>query len=307
MSHCFGIVGHGVVGSLLSRLLCHHGARVLSYDCLLDSPETASVMQKKIADDGCDACNLADVIGGSDYILSVVTPQSCREIADCASRLLHRHQVFVDLTSTSPAVKRGVGAIVTNGGAKFVEGVILGAVSPFTSPVILLGGPDGESAASIFQQYGLAARFYSAEVGRAAAFKMLRSIFSKGIEALLVETLVAARRAGLRDEVWEEILATLSTGKVEETLETWIRSHAHSAQRRCHEMQEASRFLDEIGIRHVLPRASGQVFARSFELGVSKAFPQEPESFREVIEYLEQQERAVPRPVEQRGDGGPYP
>jgi 3-hydroxyisobutyrate dehydrogenase len=300
MSHCFGIVGHGVVGSLLSRLLRHNGARVLSYDRLLDYPETASIMQKKIEDDGGEACSLADVIGESDYILSVVTPQSCREIADCVSRLLHGRHVFVDLTSTSPAVKRMIGAIVTNGGAKFVEGVILGAVSSSTSPVILLGGPAGESAASVFQQYGLAARFYSQEIGRASAFKMLRSIFSKGIEAVLVETLVAARRAGLLDEVWEEILATLSTGKVEGVLETWIRSHAHSAQRRRHEMQEVSRFLEEIGIQLVLPRASGQVFARSFELGVSKAFPQEPESFRDVIEYLEQQGGTVPRP----GDAG---
>jgi 3-hydroxyisobutyrate dehydrogenase len=287
MAHCFGIVGHGVVGSVFSRILCNHGVRVLSYDCLLDCPETASAMRKKIEDDGSMACSLADVLSGSDYILSVVTPQSCREIADRVSRLLHGHQVFVDLTSTSPAVKRGVGAIVTNGGATFVEGVILGAVSSFTAPVILLGGPAGESAASVFQRYGLAARFYSPEIGRAAAFKMLRSIFSKGVEAVLVETLVAARRAGLMDEVWEEILATLSTGKVEGTLETWIRSHARSAQRRCHEMQDVSRFLEEIGIQLVLPRASGQVFARSSELGVSKAFPQEPESFREVIEYLE--------------------
>jgi 3-hydroxyisobutyrate dehydrogenase-like beta-hydroxyacid dehydrogenase len=290
MQHCFGIVGHGVVGSLFSRLLCHHGARVLSYDCLLDRPDTASLMQKKIEDDGSKACSLAEVLAASDYILSVVTPQSCREIADCVSRSLRGGQVFVDLTSTSPAVKRRIGAIVTNSGAKFVEGVILGAVSSFTSPVILLGGPASKGAASVFQQYGLAARFYSLEIGRASAFKMLRSIFSKGIEAVLVETLVAARRAGLLDEIWEEIRTTLSTGKVESTLQTWIRSHARSAQRRCHEMQEVSQFLDEIGIQAVLPQASGQVFARSFELGISDAFPQEPESFREVIEYLEQQQ-----------------
>ena len=294
MQHCFGIVGHGAVGSLFSRLMFSHGARVLSYDCLLDRPETASSMQKKIENDKSKACSLAEVLAASDYILSVVTPQSCRVIADCVSRSLHRHQVFVDLTSTSPAAKRGIEAIVTNRGGKFVEGVILGAVSSFTSPVILLGGPFGESAASVFQQYGLEARFYSPEIGRASAFKMLRSIFSKGIEAVLVETLVAARRAGLLDEIWEEIRTTLSTGKVEHALETWIRSHPRSAQRRCHEMQEVSQFLGEIGIRPVLPRAIGQVFARSLELGVSDAFLQDPESFREVIEYLEQQQATIP-------------
>ena len=249
MPHGFGIVGHGVVGSIFSRLLRNHGARVLSYDCLLDRPEAASSMQKKIKDDGSKACSLAEVLEASDYVLSVVTPQSCREIADCVSRSLHGHQVFVDLTSTSPAVKRMIGVIVTSSGAEFVEGVILGAVNSLTSPIILLGGPAGDSAALVFQQYGLAARFYSPEIGRASAFKMLRSIFSKGIEAVLVETLVAARRAGLLDEIWEEIRTTLCTGDVEGTLQTWIRSHARSAQRRCHEMQQVSYFLEEIGDR----------------------------------------------------------
>jgi 3-hydroxyisobutyrate dehydrogenase len=294
MPHCFGIVGHGVVGSVLSGLLSKHGARVLSYDCLLDNQETAALIQKKIEDDQSKACSLAEVLDAGDYILSVVTPQSCRDIADRVSRSLRAHQVFVDLTSSSPARKRIIGTTVTNSGAKFVEGVILGAVSSFTSPVILLGGPAGESASSIFQQYGLAARFYSSEIGRASAFKMLRSIFSKGMEAVLVETLVAARRAGLLDEIWEEIQTTLSAGKVEDTLQTWIRSHPRSAQRRCHEMQEVSGFLEEIGIQPVLPRASAQVFARSLELAASDAFLQEPESFREVIEYLEQQQATVP-------------
>jgi 3-hydroxyisobutyrate dehydrogenase len=259
-------------------------------------------MRKKIEEDGSKACSLAEVLGGSDYILSVVTPQSCCEIADFGSRSLHRHQIFVDLTSTSPALKRIVGASITNGGSEFVEGVILGAVSSSSSPVILLGGPAGESAAWDLQQYGLDARFYSPEIGRASAFKMLRSIFSKGIEAVLIETLVAARRAGLLNEIWEEIRTILSTGKVEDTFQTWIRSHARSAQRRRCEMQEVSQFLKDMGISPVLPRASAQVFARSFELGVADAFPQQPESFREVIDYLEQQQVTLPRLSEKLED-----
>lgn len=295
MPHCFGILGHGVVGSLFSRILSEHGGRVLSYDRLLDHPEAASSMQKKIEEDRSKACSLAEVLGGSDYILSVITPQSCCDLADRASRSLHGHQVFADLNSTSPAVKRMVAASVTDGGSQFVEGVILGAVSSSTSPVILLGGPAAERAAVVFQQYGLAARFYSPEIGRASTFKMLRSIFSKGIEAVLVETLMAAKRAELLSDIWEEIRATLSTGNAEDTFQTWIRSHPRSAQRRGYEMQQVSQFLEDIGIRPMLARASGQLFARSFELGVADAFSQEPESFREVIEYLEQQQATVAR------------
>src|SRR6185437_13021763 len=183
-----------------------------------------------------------------------------------------------------------IAASITNSGSQFVEGVIVGAVSSSAPPLILLGGPAAERATVVLQQYGLAARFYSPEIGRAAAFKMLRSIFSKGIEAVLVETLVAARRAGLLNEIWEEIRTILFTRKLEDTFQIWIRSHARSAQRRGYEMQEVGRFLEEIGIPPLLPRAFGQVFTRSFELGIADAFPQEPESFREVIEYLEQQQ-----------------
>jgi 3-hydroxyisobutyrate dehydrogenase len=289
MAHCFGIVGHGVVGALFSRLLHEHGALVVSYDRLLDCPETAPLMQKTIEDDGSNACSLAEVIDRSDYILSVVTPQSCFEIVDRASRSLDGHKIFVDFNSTSPAVKRTIGASITSSGGQFVEGVILGAVNSSTSPVILLGGPAGESATKVFRQYGLAARFYSAEIGRASAFKMLRSIFSKGMEAVLIETLVAAHRAGLMNEIWEEIQTTLGAGKVQDTFQTWIRSHARSAQRRCYEMREVVGFLEEIGLPAVLPRASGQVFARSVELKVTEAFPREPEFFSEVIEYLERE------------------
>jgi 3-hydroxyisobutyrate dehydrogenase-like beta-hydroxyacid dehydrogenase len=290
MAHRFGVVGHGVVGSLFSRILVDHGARVLSYDRLLDRPEAAASMRKKIEESRSKACTLAELLDGSDYILSVITPQSCSELADCASGSLHEHQIFADLNSTSPAVKRMLAASITNGRAQFVEGVILGLVSSSASPVILLGGPPAERVAVVFRQYGLTARFYSPEIGRASAFKMLRSIFSKGIEAVLVETLVAARRAGLLNEIWEEIKTILSTRKLEDTFQIWIRSHTRSAQRRGYEMQEVSQFLEEIGIRPLLPRASCELFARSFALGVADAFPQEPESFREVIEYLEQQQ-----------------
>lgn len=289
MPHCFGIVGHGVVGSLLSRLLRENGAEVLSYDSLLEREDTRSRMQKKIENDGSKMRSLDEVLQSSDYILSVVTPQSCRDIAEQASRVVRRNQVFADLTSTAPAVKRSIAAILGNSNVEFVEGVILSAVNGRSSPVILVGGATAGTVALVFQRYGLDAHFYSAEVGRASALKMLRSIFSKGIETALVEALVAAHRANLLDDVWKEIVATLSEPDVEKTLQNWICSHASSAERRCHEMQEVGRFLDEeLCLPPILPPACAQVFARSMTLGISGAFPAKPDSFRQVIEFLAQ-------------------
>ena len=282
----FGLIGHGAVGSLFARLLREHGARVISYDALLDT--NAEAIRRKIVADGAEVGTFEGVLRESECVLSVTPTQSCRDVAARASRCLRPGQVYCDLASASPEMKREMAAEVNASGAIFVEGVILGAVGASNvSPAILLGGAGGEAAAATLQQYGLRARFYSSEIGRASAFKMIRSVFSKGVETVLIETLVAARRAGLLDDIWREIRTTLSKDGVERMLETWIRSHAVSSERRYCEMREVSGFLEDLGVEPVLTRAATELFRRSNESGIAARFKTEPERFAEVIEFLE--------------------
>ncbi len=284
----FGLIGHGAVGSLFARLLREHGASVISYDVLLDRDPAAGSMRRKILDDGAEPAAFDRVLRESEYVLSVTPTQSCRDVAAHASRSLRPGQVYCDLASTSPEIKRAMAAEVEASGAVFVEGVILGAVgASCASPAILLGGAEAEAAAAALQRCGLRARFYSHEIGRASAFKMIRSVFSKGLETLLVETLVAAKRAGLFDDVWREIRATLAKDGVERMLDTWIRSHAVSSERRYCEMREVTRFLESLGLDPLLTRAAAQVFRRSNELGIAARFKHEPERSAEVIEFLD--------------------
>ena len=282
----FGLIGHGAVGSLFARLLREHGATVISYDALLDSD--GETMRRRILADGAEPGTFEQAIGESECVLSVTPTQACRDVAARASGSLRPGQVYCDLASASPEMKREMAAEVNAAGAVFVEGVILGAVGASTvSPAILLGGAAGEAAAATLQQYGLRARFYSSEIGRASAFKMIRSVFSKGVETVLIETLVAARRAGIFDDIWQEIRATLAKDGVERMLETWIRSHAVSSERRYCEMREVSGFLEELGLEPVLARAATEMFRRSNESGIAARFTREPERFAEVIEFLE--------------------
>ncbi len=282
----FGLIGHGAVGSLFARLLREHGASVISYDVLLDAG--AETMRRRILADGAEPGTFERVIGESDYVLSVTPTQSCRNVAKRASACLRPGQVYCDLASAPPEMKREMAAEVNGRGAVFVEGVILGAVgASAVSPAILLGGAAGEAAAPTLQRYGLRARFYSSEIGRASAFKMVRSVFSKGVETVLIETLVAARRTGIFDDIWQEIRATLAKDGVERMLETWIRSHAVSSERRYCEMREVGGFLEGLGLEPVLTRAAAEVFRRSNEAGIARHFNREPERFAEVIEFLE--------------------
>ena len=120
---------------------------------------------------------------------------------------------------------------------------------------------------------------------------LIRSVFSKGMETLLIETLLAARRAELLDEVWSEIKNTLAPDRMERTLEAWIRSHAISSGRRYCEMVEVSRFVEELDVAPLLSHAAAEAFRRSDELGIAERFKEEPDRFMEVIEYLDVRSR----------------
>lgn len=285
----FGLVGHGVVGSLFARLLRERGAEVISYDVLLDSGDTAERIRLKILADGAQpAGTLEEAIRESEYVIAIAPTQACYEAAKRASDYLRAGQVYCDFASASPAVKCEVAAVIVSSGAQFVEGAILGAVGvSLDCPTILLGGAGAESVGDVLNDYGLRTRFYSAEIGRASAFKMIRSIFSKGMETLLIETLLSARRAGLFDEMWNEIRTTLAPDRIDRTLEAWIRSHAISSQRRYCEMLEVNRFLQELKLQPTVTQAAADVLRRSNDLGLPAAFQQEPARIEDVIGFLD--------------------
>jgi 3-hydroxyisobutyrate dehydrogenase-like beta-hydroxyacid dehydrogenase len=283
----FGLIGHGVVGSLFARLLSSNGAEVLSYDVLLDNPQKSDLTRAKIQADGARAGAFDEIIGASEYLLALTPTLACVEAARLAAAHLRPDQLYCDFASTSPAVKREIAGIIASTGAIFVEGAILGAVgASLTCPAILLGGDAAPRLSETLNSYGLKTSAYSKEIGPASAFKMIRSVFSKGMETLLIETLISARRAGLLNDIWNEIRETLAPDRMERTLQTWIRSHAVSCGRRLGEMQEVSRYLEELDVPPVITRAAAETFRRSIELGIGSAFESEPQHFTEVIDFL---------------------
>jgi 3-hydroxyisobutyrate dehydrogenase-like beta-hydroxyacid dehydrogenase len=268
--------------------MTERGAQVLSYDILLDQHATEQAIRRRMVTSGAEPAAFDELLSRCDYVLAVTPAQQARQTAAKAAPLLRIGQIYCDLASTSPDDKREMAAAIGAVGAQFVEGVILGAVAASSaSPAILLGGQGGESLACTLQNYGLRARFYSIEIGRASAFKLLRSVFSKGMECLLIESLVAARRAGLFEEVWQEIRTTLPGDGVQRMLETWIRSHAVSSERRYIEMQEVNRFLVELEADPIVTCSVVELFRRSSEMAIGDHFAGgEPHCLADVVDFI---------------------
>lgn len=290
-----GFVGFGEVASRFAAALANGGARVLAYDVLLDRDGGRATLERRVRGTGPEFVPLAELTQRAEIVLSTVTTDVALAAARSCAPLLRRGQAFVDLNATSPALKREVAAAVTPSGADFVEGAILPLVNVAgaRSQVLVCGTRAGHVATTL-NALGLNFKDYGTEIGRASSFKMLRSVFSKGVEALLVECMLAARRAGVEADLWREIVGTIDAAPFEEVGGNWVRTHGTAHARRWHEMVQVAELLQGLGVDAPMTRGTVAVFERSTRAGLKDAFAAPPAGHADVIAALEQRLTAPP-------------
>ena len=281
-------IGFGEVGSVFSEAVSKRGVSVAAYDILFDQRNGLEILKKRTRVRDLSFLPMADAVKDADLVFSTVTTDVAAAAAEACSKYLKPHQVYLDLNAAAPSVKRRVADIVQAAGARFVEGAVLGAVGVTGAKTkILLGGPHGEKTSATLTQLGLNAVFYSTEIGKASSFKMIRSVFSKGLEALLIEFLVAGKRAGIEKDLWDEITELFEHNSFEQTAANWIQSHATAHERRYHEMKQVTGVLREIGIDPLLTSSTEAFFKRSCDIGLGEAFTAKPDSKQDVIDFME--------------------
>jgi 3-hydroxyisobutyrate dehydrogenase len=184
----------------------------------------------------------------------------CRELL----KFVRPGAVIVDLTTASPQDKRESFDLATEKGLGYVDAVILGAVAltGARTPLLAAGATAG-AAMQEFVALGAPVRtFAQARAGDAAALKLLRTILTKGLEALAVECLVAAERQGVRGELYEAMSDVDATGFTR-FLDMLVTTHVQHCTRRLHEVERAEVQLSSMGLPASMLAASQEVFART--------------------------------------------
>jgi 3-hydroxyisobutyrate dehydrogenase-like beta-hydroxyacid dehydrogenase len=266
-------VGFGEVASAFCGALAFRGARISAYDILFEQAGGLERLKTRAGPISVDFKALAEALSGADYVFSTVTTSVASRAAQLCAPHLRGGQRYLDLNATDAGVKLEISRIVSDAGAAFVEGALLGAVG-VTGPrtEILLGGTHARRAEDELKgQLGLNARFYSEEIGKASTFKMLRSIFSKGMEALLIEFLVAGERAGMRDDLWSEVSGLFANQSFDKVALNWVRTHGGAHGRRYHEVRQVAEVLRGLGIEPTITSATERFFERSGRLGITAA------------------------------------
>jgi 3-hydroxyisobutyrate dehydrogenase-like beta-hydroxyacid dehydrogenase len=117
---------------------------------------------------------------------------------------------------------------------------------------MLLGGAHARDFLAAAEGLGLNAKVFSEQLGKASATKMCRSIIVKGFEAIVTESMLAARRYGVEESVLASLTDLLPHPNWPELARYVISRSLEHGARRAEEMREAARTASEAGVEPVM-------------------------------------------------------
>ncbi|WP_340643720.1 DUF1932 domain-containing protein [Phenylobacterium sp.] len=249
------LIGFGEVGQILATDLAGR-AELTAYDLLFADP--GSIPSRAQPNHAVRAgASAAEAVAGADLILSAVTAAQDVEVARAAAGAIGKDCLFLDLNSASPGMKQASAEIIDDAGGRYVEAAVMAPFPPkrLASPM-LLGGPHARALAELAAPLGFTGlTVFSEKVGQASATKMCRSVMIKGIEALLTESMLAARHYGVESTVLASLSDLLPLHDWEATARYMISRSLEHGVRRAEEMREAARTVEEAGVASTMSRA----------------------------------------------------
>lgn len=247
-----GVFGLGEAGSEIASGLVEHGVSVRAYD---PAPVPTPVGVQRHSQP-------AMVVREVDYVLAVTAAHDAERALRQAIDGIREGTQYVDLSTSSPHVKRTLGAIADEHNVSFVDVALMATVPGrgIRAPQYA-SGATADLYARTLTTVGTPVTVVGAEPGAAATHKLLRSILTKGLGALLLEAQEAGRAAGLENWLWSHLVSTVEDAD-EAFMSRLMAGMSLHAVRRHEEMQASAALLRELGVTATMTTATESVLRK---------------------------------------------
>jgi putative dehydrogenase len=250
-----GILSIGEMGYHWAKLLKEHGVEVMT-----SSRGRSEVTQKRAENAGVKSVPLRRLVSDADLIVSIVVPSAARKIAAQVGKALakvgRKECLYLEANAISPMTAAAVADALAPGQAAFVDGCIIGSATKLARASVYVSGPRAEELRALADR-GLRIEVLGAKIGQASAFKIVYAGLTKGLQGLLTELLLGARKFDLLQEImrrYEESFPGL-VGKVGGS----IAALPIHAGRRAEEMRELRQTFRHHGLEAVIAPATAKI------------------------------------------------
>lgn len=266
-----GFIGFGEAATaFLSGWAENRPATLAAFDVKTTRDDTREILLSRCAEHGVtSAATPADALSGADVAFCLVTADQALAAAEAAAPGLTAGTIWFDGNSCAPGTKRRAAEVIEAAGGRYVDLAIMAPVYPKKHHVpLLVAGPHAETGAAILSALDMKPKISGDTVGHASSIKMLRSVMIKGFEALTAECFLAARRAGVE----EQVIASLEASDPDVQ---WRTRGAYNLERmmvhgtrRSAEMVEVARTVAELGLGGGMSAAASDWQARIADLAL---------------------------------------
>jgi 3-hydroxyisobutyrate dehydrogenase-like beta-hydroxyacid dehydrogenase len=279
-----GFVGFGEAGSHIAKGLKSAGlSRIFAFD----------IAPEKVRHRAADAAvplvlSNQELANSAEILFSTVTCARAKEAAEQTAPFLRAHHIYADLNSVSPALKQQIDRVISASGAAFVEAAVMSPVPPngHRSPM-LLSGKAAAAFAGRMTPFGMRLQVISDKIGTAAATKMFRSIIVKGLEALMLECVLASAPYGADERVFSSLSESFPGIDWQRLANYMVSRVVVHGERRAREMEEVAETLQSLGIEPIMAEAAARRQDWCAQLGISSQFgPDGPKTYREALEAI---------------------
>lgn len=238
------ILGIGEAGGTLARDLIAKGITVRGWD-----PEPRSLPDGLIFADSNPAA-----VSGADVVLSVNWASVAVDVAKEVAPALKSNQLYADMNTAAPQLKRDLAPIIEKTGALFVDAALMDPVPPKgLGTQVYASGSGAEKFTEKMTPLGMPVTYLNNEAGNAATHKLVRSIMYKGVAAVIIECLEAAEKLNLTEYARAQMLKIIYD---EPMIDRFVSGSIKHAKRRVEEMKAVVEMLDSIGVSAFTSQAS---------------------------------------------------
>lgn len=268
--HSVGILSPGDMGHTVGAVLREHGLRILT--CLDGRSERTRALAAEA--DFEDVPTVEDLVIAADIVLCILVPAEAMGVAQRAAsaiRTTGADVLYADCNAIAPQTVGAIGATITGAGGRFADVGIIGGPPKQPGTRFYTSGPGAADFAAL-SDYGLDVRTLSEEIGQASGLKMCYGALTKGLQALGVELLVAAKLMGLDEPLRAE--QEQSTPDVLNWLQRAVPTMPPKAYRWVGEMEEIAATFANLGMTPSIFQGAADLYRFIAETPIGKESPE---------------------------------
>lgn len=276
------IIGVGEVGSCFAEALYGQGHELL----LCDNKITRRIETVASRMGLTPVEEVGDWVRDADAVIVSTTGIESKAVSMQCAELLRPDTWLADFTTAHPDDKRAASAHANRCSVKYADVAIMGGISlTYAKTPLLVAGDGAAQLSALLAPLSSAIRVIDRPAGDAVALKLLRSVFTKGMEALGVEMLLVAEQQGVREQLYE-VLSDIDDGPIRNFLDMVVRTHVIHAARRSHEVAQAAEQMASLGHpSRVLPGVRDRFEATVHALG-RRPIQQEVSTVDDALDWL---------------------